>query len=462
LLRAIAAVLSLAVPAAGLTQEALPPPSGYPLKLDLTSDPILKLRRQAVDRELFRAAIAAAVARHPAIDEAAALEDEAETLIGQAKATRLPSIDAGLSSYRVIARAFSNDQDNIIERSRAQQRTDATVQVQQLLFDFGASAARVRAAGARLRGAQADTEDASTRVALSSIAAWYDIFGYRALVGLTKAFLGSERDMRRVVAGRIAEGVNAQGDLARVDSYIAQTQTRLARFQRQLANAEARFTELTGAAPPAVLERAPAPATQIASRDEASDAARAIPVVRSAEAAAAAAQLDARAARADRLPQVNAGIDAGRYGVFETERDYDIRGRLSLRWRLFGGVDQRAEQFVARARAAEARAARSREEASRDAATAWADVQALEQQLESLEAAYIASRRSRDVIAERFQAARGTLFDLIASEEGYFEGATAYVQGLTELDAARYVLLSRTGRLLDLFGMRRVPRGANL
>jgi adhesin transport system outer membrane protein len=89
------------------------------------------------------------------------------------------------------------------------------------------------------------------------------------------------------------------------------------------------------------------------------------------------------------------------------------------------------------------------EEAERDAAIAWSDVRALEQQLRSLEEAYIASRRSRDVIAERFRTARGTLFDVVDAEDAYFESATSYIQALTELDAARYILLSRTGRLLE-------------
>ena len=61
-----------------------------------------------------------------------------------------------------------------------------------------------------------------------------------------------------------------------------------------------------------------------------------------------------------------------------------------------------------------------------------------------------AAGASRDVIAERFRAARGTLFDVVASEDAYFEAATTYIQTLTELDAARYILLSRTGRLLDV------------
>ena len=70
--------------------------------------------------------------------------------------------------------------------------------------------------------------------------------------------------------------------------------------------------------------------------------------------------------------------------------------------------------------------------------------------MDALEASYIASRRSRDATVERFRVARGNLFDVVSAEDSYFESATAYIQALAELDAARYVLLSRMGRLLDI------------
>jgi len=361
---------------------------------------------------------------------------------------QLPTVDLNVTSYRVLSRAFSNDPFNIIERSRPRQRTDALLSVQQTLFDFGASARRITAAGARLRAAGADLEAAGDRVALGAVAAWYDVFAFRSLVSLTEAFVASQRDLRAAVEIRIRQGVSAEGDLARVDSYIAQTQTHLAQFRRTLANAEARFTELIGT-PPALLERAPTPGPAVASRDEAVLAAEQSATVRSADAQSDAARDEARAARADRLPRVAVGVDAGRYGVIENSGDYDVRGNIGLRYRIFGGVDARADQASARARAADAHATRIREEAGRDAAIAWSDVRALEEQLNALEPSYIASRRSRDVIAERFRAARGTLFDVVAAEDSYFGSATAYIQALTELDAARYVLLSRMGRLLD-------------
>jgi len=419
------------------------------MTIDFTNDPVLRLRHEQSGFEQFRAAIAAAVERHPGTAESAASEDEARAALAEARLAELPTGDLSVTSYQVISRYFANDPFNIIERSQALRRTDAVVSVQQTLLDFGASARRVTAAGARLRAAAADLEASADRVAVGAVAAWYDVFSFRALVSLTEAFISSQRDLRAAVEVRIRQGVSAEGDLARVDSYIAQAETRLAQFRRTLANAEARFTELTGSPPPP-LERAPTPGPIVASRDEAVHAAEQSAAVRSADAQSDAARDEARAARADRLPHITVGATASRYGVIENAGDYDVRGNVALRYRFFGGYSARADQASARARAAGAHADRIREEAGRDAAIAWSDVRALEEQLEAIEASYIASRRSRDVIAERFRAARGTLFDVVAAEDSYFGSATAYIQALTELDAARYVLLSKMGRLLDV------------
>lgn len=434
---------------APVVAQGVPAPASRPMDIDFSRDPVLLLSRRHAGLEGFRAAIAAAVERHPELLEYSANEDEARAAIRQAREQQLPSADITISSYRVIARDFSNDPENILERSRPLQRTDATAAVSQTLFDFGASENRVRAASARLRSAAADVESVADRIALNTVAVWYDLFGYRALISLSEAFRADLARLRAAVQERVRQGASAEGDIALVDSSIARVETRLAQYRRQLGNAEARYTAFTGLARPTAIERAPTPLISFADRAAVEAAAADTAVVRSAEASAAAAQRDARAADADRLPLVAVGVDAGRYGVFENDGDYDIRGRVTLRQRFGGGAQARADQFHARARSADARAIRARDEATRDAAIAWTDVQALEAQLVALEAAYVAARRARDVVVARFQGTRGTLFDVTAVEVTFFEAASAYIQGLTELDATRYVLLSRTGRLLS-------------
>src|SRR4051812_773971 len=460
-LRVMALALPLCTGGAALCQAiaqpgaapSLPPPSTDPMKIDFATDPVLRLSRSQVSPEFFRGTIEAAVERHPSTQEAAALTSEARYVVDEANERRKPSIDMSVTSYKVIARKFSNDPQNIIERSRPDQRTDATLSVSQTIFDFGAGADRVLAAGARLRAAAADAEANADQVALSSIAAWYDVFAYRALVGLTEDFVRNQEELHAAVEERIRQGVSAPGDTARVESYLASAQTRLAGFRRQLANAEARYTELVGTPPPPNLQRAPVAELPNISRDAASLKAMSGPQSRSAQAQADSARQEARATRADRFPQVGVGIDAGRYGVFENATDYDIRGRITVGRRLCGAAGARLAEPRARARSADAGATRIRDEAARDASIAWSDVAALEDQLRAMEASYIPSRRSRDVLVERFINARGNLFDVVAAEDSYFETATSYIRALSELDAARYVLLSKTGRLLGELGI---------
>lgn len=434
--------------AADAAVDRLPQPTQDPLSIARDNDPILGLARNSVERGRFVALVGQAVARSPRVAEAEAGIDEAAAARGEAVARRYPVIDVGFNSQQSILRNFDdNDVDTIVERSRGQSRSDVTINAEQTLFDFGSTESRVRAAGARLRAAAHDAEAEADQVALRAIAAWYDVFAYRALVRLGEAFAGGQADLRAAINERIELGVSAPGDLPRVESYIASAQTELARFRRALANAEARFQEVYGEPAPADLGRAPVLQMPAMSKDSAALLARASPAVESSEALARAAAADARAQRTSTYPRLSAGIDAGRYGILEGD-NYDVRGRVTLRQRLFGGVESRNQQFDARAAAAEARADTVRNEAEREAAIAWSDVQALEQQLAALEDSYVASRQSRDVLAERFRVARGTLFDLLESESSYFSVATVYIRGITELDAARYVLLSRTGQLL--------------
>ena len=427
----------------------LPMPTSDPLRIDFSIDPILRLSESAMPADEFRAVIAGALARHPARLEALASQDEAEAALAEARERLFPSGEVTINSYKTLARDFSNDPENIIERSRPDQRTDALLNVQQTVLDFGATSRRIAAAGARLRAASAGQDSIADQLALRAIANWYDVAAYQALVAVSLEFSAMQEAFRGAVKERIAQGVSAEGDLARAESYIASAETRHAQLQRSLAQAEARFEELTGTPVSPAQPRAPRLGEEPIDRAMAVSEARANPQVRAAQAQADAARQDARAVRSEALPNVTAGIDAGRYGVFETDRDYDVRARVTLRHRFFGGAEPRVEQAQARARSVEARADRIRQEAERDASIAWSDVQALEAQAAALRESYIASRRSRDILFERFRAARGSLFDVLEANDSYFETAVAYVQAISELDAARYVLLSRTGRLLD-------------
>lgn len=461
------ALSALAVPAGAQQQPApssarpsepsatllLPTHTGDPMAIRPGDDPLLQLMKTTAPVEVLQRIVTETIARAPEAAEVQANRDQADAALGEAKAVRRPTIDVTITSYKVLSRNFGNNVENVIEEARPGHRTDQLLTVDQLLLDGGSANARIGAARERLNSAETDILDAQDRIALQTLASWYDVFTYRSLVALSTAFAASQRELRVMVQERIRRGVSAEADIARVDSYIASADARVARFRRLEAQANARFQSLTGTPAPLGLARAPFVGGAGISKDLAVAKAVDVPAVRSARAVAEASRNDAKAARADRLPTISAGLDAGRYGIYETPRDYDVRARLTIRQRLWGGVEERDLQAQARARAAEARANRVSIEAARDAEIAWSDVQALEEQRVALEATYIASRRSRDTIAERFRVASGTLFDVIGAEDSYFETAVGYLQSVTELDASRYVLLSKTGQLLPSLGI---------
>jgi outer membrane protein, adhesin transport system len=434
-------------------QGGLPAPSGDPLRIDAARDPILAIAREATSAESFNRAVADAVARNPALGEITARADEADAVRREAKERALPSADLSLTSFQVISRAFSNDPRNILERSRPRERTDGLVRVQQPIVDFGASLNRIRASEARLEAARAEVEDTGTRVALTAVSAWYSVYGYRVLVRLADAFAQTQLELRRAVEDRVRQGAAAPADVAQVDSYIASADAQRADFRRLLVSAEAQYAAVIGAAPPADLARAPVPSLDGIVRGALPDTTEQLPAVRAARLAATAARRDASALKADRLPQLGASLDAGRYGVFETARDYDLRASLNLSLRLGGGAGPRVGQAEARVAQADARLTRTRVELQRDAEIALSDVVALEEAQDALEANYLASRRSRDVLAERLRVSRGTVFELLGAQSNYFGVAARYIQSMIELDSARYALLARTGRLLPTLGI---------
>ena len=432
----------------------LPDPNPAPLSTSTASDSILAIADAIADEAAFHQVIGEALKASPNLTEGRADGVAAIASKRAAQATQFPRIDLALSANRAIAREFTNDPDNVIERARGSGRIDATASVEQILVDFGASRKRIDAAIERIGAAEAEYDRKSEAVALRAIGAWYDLFAYGHLTELAQNFIAQNEQLRASVEFRIAQGVAAPVERARIDSAIASARLRLAQYQRENENARARFKELFGIEAPARIARAPAPELERLSDDVLAARAGASASVRVAEAAARAARADSDAARADTQPNITAGIDAGRYGLYEPgRRDYDVRGRITFRYRLFGPGDARADEARAKAEAADARALTTKLEAEREVRIAWKDVGALDDMMVAYRDDYIASRVTRDAVVERFRVARGTLFDALDSEDRLFAAAANFIRAVSEHDAATFVALARSGDLLRVLNI---------
>ena len=457
----ILALFAAASPCSAFAQEyldpaaaRLPDPDPLPLAAKTEGDPILAIADAIADEAAFRDVISEALKASPTIVEGRADGDAALAAKRGARSALFPRIDLGLSANRAIAREFSNDPDNVLERARGSGRFDATATLEQILFDFGASERRIDAAIERVGAAQAELDRKSETIALRAIGAWYDLFAYGHLTELAQHFISENEKLRSDVDFRITQGVAAPVERARIDSALASARLRLAQYQREYQNARARFKELFAIDAPSRIVRAPAPELERLSDDALAARAAGSATVRVSEALARALRNDAKAARLETAPNVSAGVDAGRFGLLEAgRRDYDVRARVAVRWRLLGPGDARADEARARAESADARALGVKLEAEREARIAWADVSALDDMLTAYRADYVASRVTRDAVTERFRVARGTLFDALDAEDRLFSAAANYIRGLSERDAATFVALARSGDLLRVLNI---------
>lgn len=435
---------------AAAAAPSVPPPGDDPMAIDFSSDPILGFGRHQAPPDLFRTTIARAIGTHASVRRAAAQQRQASAAVKEAHAGWLPQVDVQLLYNRRLSAGFSNSFDNLLERTRPQGRTDASVTVSERIFDFGATAQRVRGAKARREQANANLDMAQEDLALDAIAAWYDVAAYRALLALAESMQQSESDIRAAVQERIRQGASSEGDLSRVDVYLGRVALRLTQLRGQLASAEARFRETTGLPAPVQLGRPQLGLRLPATVEEARLASANAPEVRSAKAQERAARADWQAVRAENLPQIGAQVNAGRYGVFENDRDYDVRGQVTLSHRLFGGGGgARQEQAHEQFRGAQAATDQVLGEAERDAETAFTQLVAYDAQVKTLEQSYIANRRNRDVLYTRFRNLNGTLFDVLVADDDYFETATTYLTAVAQRDAQRLALLRRCGTLLE-------------
>ncbi len=438
----------------------LPDPSPSPLAPVGNGDPILSLAEAVAEEKDFYAVIAEAMRASPLLTEGRADGRAALAARDGAESAQYPRVDFALSANRAIAREYSNDPDNVLERARGSGRIDATASMEQILFDFGASRRRIDAAVERIGSAEAELDRKSDAIALRAISAWYDLFAYGHLTELADNFILQNEKLRDAVSRRIAQGVAAPVENARIDSAIASARSRRAQYWRELENARARFAELFSLTAPIRVARAPAPLLSPLSDDALAARAASAPPVRIAEANARAARAEADAARADTQPNITAGVDAGRYGLYEPgRRDYDVRGRLTFRFRLFGPGAARADEARARAEAADARALSTRLESEREARIAWSDVRALDATLDAYRADYSASRVTRDATVERFRVSRGTLFDALDAEDRLFMAAASYIRAVSERDTASFVALARSGDLMRTLGVEPANQG---
>lgn len=441
---ALALALVVATPAnAGLRPEAS---SSAPTGQD--ADVFVEHLRETDKNALPR--LAAAAANLPALLAKMAEVDQADAQSLSAASPRLPRITLEAIGNQSLDRNLGGN-STFAERLMPRGRADASIAVDQLLFDFGATLARARAGAAGADAARADLALAREQAALLLCRAWNGLVAARLEAETSASHTRRIALLAAEARQRFDRGIDGGPALAVVNAYAAEAAFAQTMARRRLAGAEALFVSLFGEAPAAI--RWPLlPAIAVTIDDTG-------PRVAAAQAQLRAAGFAADAAGRERLPQISTRMTGALYNVLGSGMpDYDVRGQLVIRqgFSLGGAELARKREADARKRVAEQELARALTDDRRERSTAISDVILLADAQGEAMRRYDHSRRGLEMVTIQARMLRAAPGDVLRSEQG-LQGAMLSLIRLREDELnARAQRLASAGRLAEALNMDKI------
>ena len=387
-------------------------------------------------------AIALALAQHPAIRAAEGGRAAADARVPQAFSGFLPRVDADASARR--QQGFQSSIDRFFTVSNY----STNVTLTQKLYDFGKTGARVDEARANAKASEEELERVRQEVALNVKLAYYGLLEAQRLVRVAEAAVERAELNLKSARGFFEVGIVPKSDVTRAEVELANARVGLIRARNAVRLAETTLANALGTAAPVQVQDILAYEPFVA--DPAlllTEAFRARPEVRRAQARVDAARFQLRQATAGFLPDLNGNAS---YGA--TNNDFPLREvwqlGFSFSWNLFEG-------FLTQARETEARA---------NLGTARADLDTLELQVRlEVDRSWLALLEAEERIGAtakgvesaqelirlaqgRYAAGVGTILELADAQVALTDAEADHIRALTDHKTARAQLERAVGR----------------
>jgi adhesin transport system outer membrane protein len=399
----------------------------------------------------LKEAIAVAVESNPEIGQAIENREAIEFELRQAKGLYLPSVDLEASTGvrrldNSSRRALSIEDDSLYP-------SEAGVVITQKLYDSGARRAELDRQASRVDGASFRVLERSEFIALAVVQDYLEYMLQASIVSEAKKNLGVHQSILGDIKESVDGGALTDADRQQAEERLYAAQTRLLGASEELEASRIRFFKTVGK--PLTNATVPGSVAKALPRslDDAIGLARTNnPRVHMASSDIDAASAEVNAARARFGPEV---VAEGRARIGEDidgdDGDTnDLQARLVLRWNLYrGGIDKANEQEQIR-RASEQRMVlhqvyREIEEAVR---ISW---ERRFRQAEISKTLAMQASASQSLVAsyrEQFKVGQRSLLDVLDAQNTRFNTATLADTASFASLFAEYRLLAATGQLL--------------
>jgi adhesin transport system outer membrane protein len=320
--------------------------------------------------------------------------------------------------------------------------------LEQKLYDFGATPARIAAARSQTQAAQADSEDTAEQIASDTLAAYMQAAAAQEQLAVAR----EQIQAMQAVLGRIEQRVRA-GLSGASDRSAARVSLQRAQLEAQKADTASGAAMSTLLSYIGVWPERLTPLARSAQLFCASSAAQPdfeqAPSIRAALSAAQAAQAARDEARASQYPSIGVGVS-------RTQSSSSHDGAYNATWVglvLQGSVSLggEAQARLAAAQAQHAAAERDLDAKRLDARTRYAVAQlqsaGARARLDELQGIAALARQTRDLYWQEYTLDKQSLANVLGAERDIYLAQWDAVQALSEAIGADIAALAAAGRL---------------
>ncbi len=420
---------ALPPPAATLPPSA-PPPSTAP------AGPLLSLEQ----------ALRVALERHPRLGQARAATRVAGARADQALSGYLPQV-RGTASYR---RTEAQVRGNGIV---GQNLYLAELSASQLIYDFGQTSGRYRAASSNLEALQQNETVTRQEVTLAVKNAYLQAHAQKALLDVSRETLANQLRHLAQVEGFVEVGTRPRIDLVQAQSDVESARLSLVNTENAYAVARAQLAQAMGLEVPADFEVSDQGLAPVAEEGAASADLFRLAIANRAELKAQAAltrsqEQTLRAVKGAYGPTLSVSTGIAESGPAPDSLSWSWNAQATLNWNLFQGGLTRAQVAEAHANldSVTLQTASLRQQIFVEVEQARLGVRAAKQALSTADK-LVANTRERLNLAEgRYQVGAGSILELADAQLALTTAQAQRVQADYMLSAARAALTKALGR----------------
>ena len=404
----------------------------------------------------FKKAVMHAVATHPSLKSSAMDKAYSSAVVDEAFAPMLPTV-SGVGDFGARSYGLNASNSSQVTRSNG---FNAGLSLRQLIYDFGATQASYNAAQARQQQAEAEFSAARADLALRAVSVYVDVLRARSHRILAEQNRNAREALLQQIRGRLTAGGSSEADVVRTEARYLDALANLSAMASRQSTAEGVFNEVFGRPAPEILPIPADPKISGANRSV-EELLRQFPAANAKEAARLAGERDAEASKARGLPSVSAQVSHTRRAepVYNgATNGSDTTALLVMKYDFYsGGADKaRAQQGAFKA----ARAAFEFDLIARQFERSLAEIRSQVKNGDEVKQARIkaakASASSMRSINEQFKFNRGSLLDVLKTQEEVYSSGKELVDAVADQIIAKYRLMHLVSQIDVFFGLNQV------